>query len=225
MWRPARGGFCRGCAAWKLVSVCLRFSERGFYGARLGGACFRIPARRTERGFCGMTRGLAGLPPNACAASWARILRGATGWSLLPHTRRTERRFCRMTRGLTELAFVCLRFCECGFCWGAAWKDCFCMSALQRARILRGATGKDCFRLPALLRARSCWGATWKDCFCLPARLGRTVSVCRRFSKCGFCGAQLDGACFCLPARRTERGFCREMRGLEGLFLYVCAAH
>ena len=136
---------CRGCAVWKLVSVCLRFSERGFYGARLGGACFRIPARRTERGFCGMTRGLAGLPPNACAASWARILRGATGWSLLPHTRRTERRFCRMTRGLTELAFVCLRFCECGFCWGAAWKDCFCMSARRTecgfCQMTRGLAG------------------------------------------------------------------------------------
>ena len=170
-----------------------------------------------------MTRGLAGLFSSACAASWVRILLG---------------------RVWMELVSVCLRFSECGL-EGLFLYVCASASA--------DFAGRDwvelvsvCLRLSECDFAGTRLGRTVSVClrFCecdfAGMRLGRTVSVCLRFCERGFCGARLDGACFRLPARRTECGFCRMTRGLtelafvclrfsecglEGLFPSACAAH
>ena len=182
---PQRAWSCRG-AVWK--------------------DCFRLPARRTECGFCRMTRGLAGLFSSACAASWVRILLG---------------------RVWMELVSVCLRFSECGL-EGLFLYVCASASA--------DFAGRDwvelvsvCLRLSECDFAGTRLGRTVSVClrFCecdfAGMRLGRTVSVCLRFCERGFCGARLDGACLRLPALQRAR----ILRGAAGWSLLpsACAAH
>ena len=169
-----------------------RRAGRGFCGARLDGACFRIrgalnadfagrcaawkdcfrlPARRAGRGFCRGMRGLAGLPPNVCAASWTRFL---------PDDARFDGVCFRKLARRTERGFYGARLD------GA----CFRMPALQRARILRGASGwsllpSACVSASVVLSGRGLEGLF--------------LYVCASASA-AFAGARLGGACFRLPA-------------------------
>ena len=187
--------------------------------------CFRLPARRTERGFCREMRGLEGLFLYVCASAsavWMDCFR-------LP-ARRTECGFCRMTRGLEGLfPYVCTS-ASADFA-GRDWMELAFVSlrgALNADFAGRCVAWKDCFRLPALLRVRSCWDAAWKDCFCMSAlQRARILRGASGWNLLLFACASASAVwmdCFRLSARRTERRFCREMRGLEGLFPSVCAS-